>query len=491
MSETLVPAPRPNVLFITLDQFRGDCLSSAGHAIARTPNLDALAAEGIRLARHYSQAAPCGPGRASIYTGMYQMNHRVVSNGTPLRREFDNVALMARRSGYAPAMFGYSDQAIDPRDADGPDDPRMSTYTGVLPGFECVLDLSDDSTAFQTWLGTLGYDGLLTYGHALFTENERPAEHSSTAFTTNTIIDWIDAQTEPWFAHASYLRPHPPLVAAGHYATMFDPADMPTPIAPMVNPHPLHQAYLDHPYRSSPKDPNEMRKLQTQYFGLIAELDDQLGRLWQWLRDRDLWHNTIIVVTADHGEQLGDHGVMNKLGWFEESYHVPGIVRDPRHPEGFGSVVKRFTENIDLFPTLCDAFGQPVPTQCDGVPLTHFLQGNAPPWWRDAAHWEFDWRFRRIGVDDPQWPWDREFESNNLAVVRNETHAYVQFGDGSFLCFDLAADATWRTLEHDPAVVLPLAQSMLTWRSRHTERTFTDMLTFKGGIGRVPEFPTV
>ena len=115
---------RVNVLLITLDQFRGECLSAAGHPVVRTPNLDGLAAAGVRLASHYSQAAPCAPGRASLYTGMYQMNHRVVANGTPLDARFDNVALAALRAGYRPVLFGYTDQAVDPRVAAGPGDPR-------------------------------------------------------------------------------------------------------------------------------------------------------------------------------------------------------------------------------------------------------------------------------------------------------------------------------------------------------------------------------
>ena len=94
----------PNVLLITLDQFRGDCLSAAGHPLVRTPNLDALAAEGVRFARHYSQASPCAPGRAALYTGTYQMNNRVVANGTPLDSRFDNIALAARRAGYDPEI---------------------------------------------------------------------------------------------------------------------------------------------------------------------------------------------------------------------------------------------------------------------------------------------------------------------------------------------------------------------------------------------------
>ena len=76
-----------NVLLVTLDQFRGDCLSAAGHPVVRTPNLDRLAAQGVRLSRHYSQASPCSPGRACLYTGSYQLNNRVVANGTPLGQQ--------------------------------------------------------------------------------------------------------------------------------------------------------------------------------------------------------------------------------------------------------------------------------------------------------------------------------------------------------------------------------------------------------------------
>ena len=89
---------RPNVLFITLDQFRGDSLSCAGHPVVRTPHLDELAANGVRFARHFAQAAPCAPGRAALYTGTYQMNNRVVANGTPLDDRFDNVARAALRA---------------------------------------------------------------------------------------------------------------------------------------------------------------------------------------------------------------------------------------------------------------------------------------------------------------------------------------------------------------------------------------------------------
>src|SRR5437764_10957489 len=107
-------APDVNVLFITADQWRGDCLGAAGHPVVRPPNLDRLAAGGVSFRRHFAQAAPCGPSRASLYTGMYLMNHRSVLNGTPLDARHTNVALVARALGYEPALFGYTDTSVDP-----------------------------------------------------------------------------------------------------------------------------------------------------------------------------------------------------------------------------------------------------------------------------------------------------------------------------------------------------------------------------------------
>ena len=131
-------ARNANVLLITADQWRGDCLSAAAHPVVRTPNLDRLASGGVSFGRHFAQAAPCGPSRAALYTGMYLMNHRSVLNGTPLDARHDNVALVARRLGYEPALFGYTDTSLDPRELDD-DDPWLRTYEGPLPGIRPLV----------------------------------------------------------------------------------------------------------------------------------------------------------------------------------------------------------------------------------------------------------------------------------------------------------------------------------------------------------------
>jgi arylsulfatase A-like enzyme len=476
-------AASPNVLLITLDQFRADCLSCAGHPVVRTPALDELAAGGVRLARHYAQAAPCSPGRAALYTGTYQMNNRVVANGTPLDIRFDNIALAARRAGFAPALFGYTDQGVDPRTLTDADDPRLSTYEGVLPGFDAVLDMSGWQLPWLEWLNGRGYDFADPIA-ALRCENERPAELSVSTFLTDGFLGWLDQQQQPWFAHLSHLRPHPPYCAAGEYSTMYDPSDCPSPLPIPQQRHRLLEALLAADGAAAPTDPADVAHLRSQYYGMISEVDAQLARVWAALRRRGEWDNTVIVVTADHGEQLGDQGLIQKCGFYESSYAILGIIRDPRF-EHLG-VVDEFTENIDIMPTLCEAMGVAVPTQCDGFPLTPFLRGERPDQWRDAAHYEWDWRDVFIERGEHPWPWDRRLERQNLAVSRSRDRAFVHFGDGSWLCFDLAADPTWQTEITDPATVLAEATQMLTWRSRHLDRTMTGMLLQDGGIGRRP-----
>jgi len=487
-----LPEVKPNILLITLDQFRGGCLSSAGHPVVRTPNLDELARSGVRLANHYSQAAPCSPGRASLYTGMYQMNHRVCTNGTPLDDRFDNVARLALRAGYKPTIFGYTDQGVDPRVTKDRTDLRLSTYQEVLPGFDRVLNLSEPYPPWLAHLKENGFDQKNDYNNALRTEPDRHEDLSISTFLTDEFFKWLETrkQGKPWFTHLSYLRPHPPYAAAGKWTREYPPEVVDLPIEPGDDRHPLHEAALHITDSAAPKSETGLREMRAQYYGMIGEVDFHMGRIWAKLRERDEWNNTVIIITADHGDQLGDHGLKEKLGFFEGSYHIIGIIRDPKHPQTHGAVVDEFTENVDVMPTIAEAIDEPVPLQCDGLPLADFLRGKKPARWRTGASYEYDWRHIYIN-DDPagaalNWPRDGRLERQHLAVRRTRDAAYVQFGNGSWLAFDLAADPTWRTTFTDPQRVLPLAQEMLLWRSHHTERTLTGMLLQDGGVGRWP-----
>src|SRR5579872_880540 len=144
-----------NVLLITLDQWRAECLSILGHPCLKTPHLDALAREGVLFRRHFTQASPCGPARASLLTGLYAHNHRSVRNGVPLDDRHANLAREVRKAGYDPVLFGYTDTAIDPRTVPA-GDPALETYEGVLPGFTPALPLP---MYMKPWLADLAAKG--------------------------------------------------------------------------------------------------------------------------------------------------------------------------------------------------------------------------------------------------------------------------------------------------------------------------------------------
>src|ERR1700722_16593138 len=152
-------APPRNVLFITVDQWRGDCLSALGHPVVQTPALDALARRGVLFAQQGAEAPPSGPPSACLHTGTHQPRNRSVLNGTPLDARFTNVALLARTAGYDPVLFGYTDSSIDPRTAP-PGDPRLCSYEGILPGFRALIEdpWEKGSPAWGRWLAAQGFD---------------------------------------------------------------------------------------------------------------------------------------------------------------------------------------------------------------------------------------------------------------------------------------------------------------------------------------------
>ena len=166
------------------------------------------------------------------------------------------------------------------------------------------------------------------------------------------------------------------------------------------------------------------------------------------------------------------------------------MVSAPQLAGGHGRLVDAFTENVDILPTLCDLIAAPIPAQCDGHSLVPWLAGDTPANWREMATWEYDWRQLYVSDDANgsalQWPHDRRLECQHLCTQRDAHTAYVQFGNGDWLAFDLAADPTWRTPITDAARVLPLAQRMLTWRSQHANRELSGFKLEDGGVGRWP-----
>ncbi len=405
-----------NVLFITADQWRGDCLSSVGHPCLQTPNLDRLAADGVLFGQHFAQATPCGPSRASLYTGTYLHNHRSVINGTPLDARHTNVALEARKAGYEPALYGYTDVSADPRNR-LPDDPALRSQGGVLPGMTPVVHSDDYAVPWVADLKAKGYtvpDGALgvfkprdTDAQAgnrgiTFAPAQYTVEDSYTAFLTDEVIKYLSVRKDqPWFVHISYLAPHPPFVAPEPYHDMYDPADVPRPVRAATvedeaGQHPYLDYYLhhqrgwgiryDHDPKNNPKlDDKDLLQARATYYGMMSEVDAHIGRLIDYLEEAGSYENTMVVFTSDHGEQLGDHWQFSKFGYFDQSFHVPLIVRDPGAEAkcARGRRVDAFTESVDIMPTILACLEVAIPSQCDGESLTTFCRGETPTNWRE------------------------------------------------------------------------------------------------------------
>ncbi|ARO26047.1 sulfatase protein [Rhizobium sp. TAL182] len=503
---------RPNILLITADQWRGDCLSAVGHACVKTPEIDALAREGTLFRQHYAGAAPCSPARATLYTGLYQMNHRVCRNGSPLDARFDNLALAARRAGYDPTLFGYTDTAPDPRGMDAAD-PHLTTYEGVLPGFTARQLLPEHERQWLSWLRSRGHlnavsrDIHIPIGAQAGEISDAAPAYSSdvtqTAFLAGEFIRWMGEQDRPWFAHVSFLRPHPPFSVPAPFNRMHKPDDGPA-FARAENPEAEQEA---HPYLAyamplsdkgsfipgtqgplSAWSSMDFAAIRAIYYGMISEVDAQLGRIWQALKDAGAWENTLVVFTSDHAEMAGDHWTLGKGGFFDGSYHIPLIIRDPANAAA-GRIVDDFTSAADIFPTLCERLGIEPKHGLDGRSLMPFIRGERAEVWRDAIFWEFD--FRDIAKGEAERHFGLRPNQCNLAVIRDDRFKYVHFAALPPLLFDLSDDPMeLDDVAADPAyaaIRLEYAEKLLSLRARHLDQTlaYTE-LTEKGPVTHRP-----
>lgn len=493
-----------NILFITADQWRAECLSTLGHRV-RTPNLDALAAEGVLFRRHYANAVPCGPSRASLHTGMYLQNHRSGTNGTPLDARHTNWAIELRHRGYDPVLFGYTDTANDPREF-APDDPILKSYEGPLPGIRPVVQMGTFPDAWADWLEELGYDVpdpnwrfyTIKQDQPEYEDGGKvpaplaiPAEHHDTWFMVDQVMDYIGHHPDNFCVHLSLLRPHPPWVAPEPYNAMYDPADLmdfvrQPDITDEMAQHPYLEWTLKRPRATAPADVKKLARLKASYFGLMSEVDNNLGRLFEYLKLNNHWDNTLIVFTSDHGEQIGDHWLLGKMGYFDQSYHIPLIIRDPDATASAGTILEGFTENVDIMPTLLDWTDTEIPVQCDGRSLLPAIRDGAfAPGWRTEAHWEFD--FRDVpGGEAMEQALGLTQHQCTLNVIRGDDYKYVHFTNLPPLFFDLQKDPDeFVNLALDASYmpkVLEYTQKMLSWRMNHDEQTLTHLALTDDGV---------
>ena len=488
-------AARGNVLFVTLDQLTMAALTGPLAGAVPLPAFDRLARAGTTFASHVTVTLPCGPARASLLTGLYAMNHRAIRNGTPLARHHATVATEARKAGYEPLLFGYSDITPDPEGLD-PEDPVLASYEGVAPGFREIVEMRLD--AGLEWPGHLRARGhRFDMGGGPVPEVYRPvapgnapprpsdpalyaADESDTAYLTDRTLAALDIRRgAPWFAHVTYIRPHPPLVAPAPWNRLVDPARLPAPDRARPD-HPFLDAWFSAPSNRglfwgfdgdcAALSDDAVRELRAVYLGLLAEVDHHLGRLLDWLEASGQAGRTLVIVTADHGEMLGDKAMWGKESVFDPAFRVPLWIVDPRGGRP-GQVVAAPTESVDVAPTILDWIGRAPPPAMDGRSLLPLLRGGVPDDWRDAVFLEADFgdprsptRIQRaLGLTDLQ---------AGVAILRESRWKYVHFGGGvPPMLFDLAADpGETRDLGRDPAQAATRARLMARLIDRMCER---------------------
>ncbi len=506
-----------NILFIMCDQLRFDYLSCAGHPYLRTPHIDALAARGVRFDRAYVQSPICGPSRMSFYTGRYVRSHGSTWNNFPLRvgemtmgqhlDEFGVRTALCGKTHMTADMEGMKRLGIDPASGIGnrlaecgfevwdrldgihPDGGKQpSHYNDHLRGLGV-----DSPNPWEQWANAAeGDDGEVLSGW-LMENADKPARIdeplSETPYTTTRAIEFIeDAGDTPWCLHLSYIKPHWPYIVPAPYHDMYSPADVLPAVRSEVereDPHPVLEAYFEHRFSKVFTRDKVRERVIPAYMGLIAQIDDQIGRLMSWMDDTGRSKDTLIVFTSDHGDYLGDHWLGEKELFHDPSARVPLIVVDPSPvaDRTRGSVDNRLVEAIDLLPTFVDWYG--------GAPRAHILEGRSllplvhgeDVAWRNVAISEYDYSARKA-----RRTLDHPVGDCRLTMVFDGRWKYVHAEGFRPMLYDLETDPEeFRDLGADPACASErerLYEIMCVWNRRHHNRVTvsdTQIAGRKGG----------
>lgn len=407
-----------NILFIMYDQLRFDYLSCAGHPHLHTPNFDRVAAMGVRFTNAYVQSPICGASRMCFYTGRYASSHGAQWNGFPLRVGEQTLGDHLRKAGMDCWLLGKTHMKAD---VEGMERLGLSPDSTIgARQAECGFDawVRDDGlwgqgpdgyydekrSPYNEYLKSKGYDGenpWADYANAgvsdaqiasgwMFRNADRPAnireEDSETPWLTSQTLEFMAQAKEPWCAHVSYIKPHWPYIVPAPYHAMYGPDQIPQACrhpAEQEDPHPVFGAYMENKIAQAFQRDEVREKVIPAYMGLIKQCDDQLGRLLDHLETTDTLKDTMIVLTSDHGDYLGDHWLGEKDLFHEQSVKVPMIIYDPRTPANAtrGTTCDALVESLDLAATFVDAAGGKVPDHIiEGRSLLPWLRGEQPVW---------------------------------------------------------------------------------------------------------------
>ncbi len=400
---------RPNLLFIMTDQQRFDALSYAGNKILYTPNMDRIAKEGVYFKNAHTQCAVCTPARASMLTGCSVANTKVISNklayveketGIMPMPTYDEIlsangydceyygkwhtpTFRAKIYNNAVTVAGKSESELGP----GKKAVYLSFLNPLFPERELEGNELEDTYTNRPYtpdpldkrheLRLQGKEYNITVGQSdIHGVISIPAEYHISAFEAGKTLKALENLKDKTFSlTCSFHHPHPPYLAAEKYRKMYPPEEMLLP--GNLNDDMEFSAYLNSKKGTSKSysDPEKIQFFISEYYALVKEVDDWVGKILDKLDELGLTDNTLVIFTSDHGEMLGSHGLRGKFNFYEESSHIPMMIRFPGRIKA-GATVDSPVSNMDLFATILDYLEIPE-SPSDGKSLRGLIEGTA------------------------------------------------------------------------------------------------------------------
>jgi arylsulfatase len=422
---------RPNVLLITLDHLRVDNIGANGAAWMRTPHLDSLAREGVSLRGAFINGIACSPSRASLFTGRYPRHHGVRTNGVPLPESAITLTHVLREAGYYTGQIGKLH--LLPHSGDRNHRAPHPSY-----GFHELL-IADEPGPYDDdygrWLWAQGPEAREAgraimpadrtgFDYAPFPGDERLTHASWVASETTGFIRRNSSKR--FFIHAGFYAPHPPLnPPKGHLARYADVRLPPRAfVAGELELLPKRYQQGGRKWASMPEQ--KWDDYRRHFYALVSHADDQIGRILDALRASGLTERTLVIVTSDHGDYLGDHGLNGKSPLvFDQVFNVPLIVRGPAVPAR--GPIAGLVELVDVMPTVLEMLRIAPPAGIKGESFRPLLDGRGSG--RPVVY-----------AEHPE-----------MRMIRSAAAKYASHPDGEVL-FDLKKDAgEHRNLARDPA----------------------------------------
>jgi N-acetylglucosamine-6-sulfatase len=399
---------RPNVILILTDDHRFDATGFMGHPFLETPNMDRMAREGVHLSNAFVTTSLCSPSRASILTGLYAHNHGVIDNYNPVPTSLKFFPQYLREAGYETAFVGKWHMGGEH------DEPQR--------GFHHWLSFKGQGTYWADGHGTsrvvpqTSYDGFNINGKRV------PQRGYITDELTDYALEWLRQRTDerPYMMILSHKAVHSDFVPADRHRGRYASKPMPKPPTlentaknyqdkPMWLKNQRNSRHgVDFAYNLEDFD---LAAYYRRYCETLLAVDDSLGRILQYLEDRNELQSTVIVYMGDNGFQFGEHGLIDKRTAYEASIKVPLLVMCPGRFRA-GSKISQTVANIDIAPTILDLAGVEPPKHFDGKSLVPLLRGEQIPW-RDELLYEYYWE-----RNYPHTPTTHAIQTDRYKLIR-------------------------------------------------------------------------